>query len=77
MRRIGETNALRYSLPWLYQEVEHTRSIMGPDFWPYGVEPNLPTLRTLLRYSYEQGLTERPLSPTEIFAPETLDTHRI
>ncbi len=77
MRRMGETNALRYSLPWLYQEVEHTRSLLGSDFWPYGVAPNLPTLQTLLRYSHEQGLTDHRLTPAEIFAPETLDTHRV
>ncbi|MEU9746620.1 ABC transporter substrate-binding protein [Streptomyces niveus] len=77
LRRIGETNALRYSLPWLYEEVERTRSVMGADFWPYGVAANDTTLRTLLRYSHEQGLTEELFTPERIFAPETLDAYRV
>ena len=74
MRTIGETNALRYSLPWLYDEVERTRATMGRDFWPYGVDANDVTLRTFLRYSYAQGLTDRLWEPKELFAPETLES---
>ncbi|WP_238019784.1 hypothetical protein KZZ52_43785 [Dactylosporangium sp. AC04546] len=73
-RMIGETNALRYSLPWLYDEVERTRATMGRDFWPYGVDANDVTLRTFLRYSYEQGLTDRQWEPAELFAPEALES---
>ncbi|NBE50567.1 ABC transporter substrate-binding protein [Streptomyces boluensis] len=77
LRRIGETNALRYSLPWLYEEVERTRSVMGMDFWPYGAAANDITLRTLLRYMHEQGLTEDLFTPERIFAGETLDAYRV
>ena len=70
---IGETNALRYSLPWLYAEVEHTRRLMGADFWPYGLAANDVVLRTFLRYAHEQGLVDTLLEPAGLFAPETLD----
>ena len=69
-----ETAALRYLLPWLLDEVDRTRSVMGEDFWPYGLEPNRETLRTFLRYSYDQGLAARPLEPEELFARETLES---
>ncbi|HEX9337344.1 MAG TPA: ABC transporter substrate-binding protein, partial [Pseudonocardiaceae bacterium] len=36
MRGIDETAALRYMLPWLADEVEHTRSVLGDDWWTYG-----------------------------------------
>ena len=61
------------SLPWLAQEVEDTRELMGEDYWPYGFEANQETLTTLLQYSHEQGLTERALSPEELFHPSTLE----
>ena len=71
---IDETAAARYMLPWLHDEVARTRSILGEDYWPYGLDRNLEVLRTFLRYSYDQGLAARPVEPEELFAPETLAT---
>jgi len=50
---------------------------MGPDFWPYGYEPNIHALSTFLRYHHEQGLSKRLLTPKEIFAPESLEAFKI
>ncbi len=57
--------------------VSKTRREMGEDFWPYGFEKNEATLRTFLRYSFEQGLSKRLLQPQELFAPEALESFRI
>ena len=72
-----ETAALKYMLPWLMQHVEETEQLMGRDFWPYGFDANVETLSTFLRYSYEQGLAKRQLSPKDLFAPETLGSFKI
>jgi 4,5-dihydroxyphthalate decarboxylase len=72
-----EAAALKFMLPWLIQHVEDTRALMGEDFWPYGADANLDTLETFLRYSQEQGLSKRRLTPKELFAPETLESFRI
>lgn len=77
LANIGETNALRYSLPWLYEEVARARELLGADYWPYGLAANDTTLRTLLRYSHEQGLAERQYEPGELFAPETHEAFRV
>ena len=50
-------------------------TLMGKDFWPYGVEPNLHGLSTFLRYSHEQGLAKRLLTPQELFVPEVAGSH--
>jgi 4,5-dihydroxyphthalate decarboxylase len=76
-RDFEETAALRFMLPWLHQHVEETQKIMGADFWPYGLQPNIPTLSTFLRYHYEQGLSRRQLKPEELFAPETFESFKI
>jgi 4,5-dihydroxyphthalate decarboxylase len=76
-QELYETAALKYMLPWLIRHVEETRAIMGDDFWPYGFEPNLHTLRTFLRYSHEQGLSHRLLTPQQLFAPESLESFKI
>lgn len=72
-----QTAALKYMLPWLIKHLEETRALMGQDFWPYGLEPNVQTLTTFLRYSFEQGLSKRQLAPKDLFAPESLESFKI
>ncbi len=60
------------SLPWFAQELEETRSLMGDNFWPYGIEPNRKALEALFQYSHEQGLSERRVTIDELFHPSTL-----
>jgi 4,5-dihydroxyphthalate decarboxylase len=74
---LSQTAALKVMLPWLTAHVEDARREMGDDFWPYGLAPNADTLATFLRYSHEQGLSRRRLSPDELFAPETLESFKI
>jgi 4,5-dihydroxyphthalate decarboxylase len=76
--QLEEMTALKVMLPWLAAHLEETRATMGlDDFWPYGLDANRSTLETFLRYSYEQGLLTRTLSPEELFAPETLRTAKV
>ncbi|WP_218643740.1 MULTISPECIES: hypothetical protein [Paenarthrobacter] len=74
---IDQTVALGFMLPWLHDEVARTRSIMGSNWWPYGVGENSTTLSTFLRYSFAQGLADRLWEPEQIFAPECLNEVRI
>jgi 4,5-dihydroxyphthalate decarboxylase len=60
------------SLPWIAQEIEETRALMGENFWPYGIAPNRKALETLFQYSYEQGLANRKLKIEELFHPSTM-----
>ena len=76
-RDLSETAALTCMLPWMPKHAEDARALMGRDFWPYGLEPNVHTLNTFLRYSYEQGLSKRQLTAPDLFAPETLDSFKI
>lgn len=68
------TASLNYTLPWVMAEHEATVSIMGENFWPYGIENNRPTLEALTRYSYEQGLSTKKFAIEEIFPPSTLES---
>jgi 4,5-dihydroxyphthalate decarboxylase len=69
-----DTAALPLMLPWLAQDIESLRALMGDDYWAYGLQPNRQALETFLRYSHEQGLSDRQLAVEELFAPETLET---
>jgi 4,5-dihydroxyphthalate decarboxylase len=70
---IDETAASPYLLPWLHEEVDRTRAILGPDYWTYGLPGNDTTLRTFLRYAHDQGLIRTLFEPADLFAPETLE----
>jgi 4,5-dihydroxyphthalate decarboxylase len=74
-RELYDSGALASMLPWLTRHVEETRSLMGEDFWPYGLERNAHALETFLRYSHEQGLAKRLLKPADLFAPESLESY--
>ncbi len=77
LRRMQHTFALHTSLPWLVSYVEETRKLMGDDWWPYGIEKNRQTIEALCAYSYEQGLSLRPMTIEELFAPETFDEFKV
>jgi 4,5-dihydroxyphthalate decarboxylase len=74
---LNETAALKAMLPWLNSHVEEVRKEMGDDFWPYGLQKNRANLEVFLRYSYEQGLSRRLLTPEDLFAPETFESFKI
>ncbi len=76
-RNLRKLNALYVMLPWLDDELRRTIEIMGPDYWPYGIEENRKVIETLCEYCYEQGLAKRKVSIDELFAPETRDFFKI
>ncbi len=77
LRQMEDASALQYMLPWMLAALEKARSLMGKDFWPYGVESSRTTLEKITQYSYDQGLSRRKLDVDELFAPNTLDEFKI
>ena len=61
------------SLPWIAQDIEDTRKVMGDNPWPYGIKANTKALEALFQYSFEQGLAKRRLTIEELFHPSTLE----
>jgi 4,5-dihydroxyphthalate decarboxylase len=69
LEKMMETGALRYMLPWLGTELDEIHEVFKGDPWPYGIEPNKPTLDALVTYLAEQNLIAKPLPLEEIFVP--------
>jgi len=74
---LSATNVLAYMDPWLISHVEETKELMGPDYWSYGLGPNRKTIEKFLRYSYDQGLAKKLLTPEEIFVKGTTESFKI
>ncbi len=71
-QRMARANWFMDMLPWYAQELDRTRSIMGDNFYSYGLEANRKALETLFRYSHEQGFSKRQLTIEELFAANSL-----
>ena len=68
-QQLLETDALKLTLPWVVAETEEMQRLMGPDFWPYGIERNRVSLEAVPQYLHEQHLAPRKPSIEELFAP--------
>ena len=67
-----DLDTLAIGHPWAAAEWDTVRAEFGGDPFVYGFEANLPLLEAMTQYSHEQGLSDRKLSPAELFAPEAI-----
>jgi 4,5-dihydroxyphthalate decarboxylase len=65
---------LRTTLPWVTEEYDETRQIIGDDYWRYGIEANRKELESVMRYIYEQCLVKRHVEFELLFHPSTLES---
>jgi len=75
--RMTDITASHAPFPWMSDFTMRMQSIFGADPFPYGIEPNRPTLAAFLRYAHEQGLCARALAPEDLFVPEVRDSYKI
>lgn len=67
-------NSMGTMLPWFSRLISDDRALLGKDWWPYGIGANRKAIEAVLRYHFEQGITERQFTPEEIFVPELMKT---
>ena len=72
MRMLQDAGSPKASFAWLQPLIEEEQRIIGPDWYPYGATANRETLEALLTYTHEQGLADRRLAISDLFAPATL-----
>jgi 4,5-dihydroxyphthalate decarboxylase len=69
LKKMRDLGALRYMLPGMAVEIDTIDDVFGGDPWPYGIEPNRPTLEALVRYLVEQSLIKAPIPVDDLFVP--------
>jgi 4,5-dihydroxyphthalate decarboxylase len=77
LARLRDVNASRFPVPWSHDLGRAAAGLLGGDSWPYGVEPNRPTLEAFLRFAHEQGVAERTLTPEDLFPPSVRRGFRV
>jgi len=70
---LHDTSAAKATLPFLEDSLERARSLMGADYWSYGLAGNEKTLDAFLGYHRAQGLSPRRVAVEELFHPATLE----
>jgi 4,5-dihydroxyphthalate decarboxylase len=75
--RALDIKAPRFPIPWCYDDARQAQVTFGADYWPYGIEPNRPTLEAFLRYAHEQGVCHRLVDVEELFARSVRNSFKI
>jgi 4,5-dihydroxyphthalate decarboxylase len=68
-RRMRDLGTLNYMLPWMTADIDELDEVFGGDAWPYGIEPNRPTLEALVTYLSDQAIINGPIPIDDLFVP--------
>jgi 4,5-dihydroxyphthalate decarboxylase len=68
-QRMRDLGTLNYMLPWMTADIDELDEVFGGDAWPYGVEPNRPTLEALVTYLSDQAIIKESIPIDDLFVP--------
>jgi 4,5-dihydroxyphthalate decarboxylase len=77
LAKLRDVAATKVTLPFVEEQLLAARTLMGEDFWSYGLEANRHVLEVFLRRHHTEGLSSRLVSPEELFHPSTHETFRV
>lgn len=67
VHRALDITCSHFPLPWIADAARAAQAMLGEDFWPYGIEPNRPTLQAFADFAFEQGVCHRRVALEELF----------
>jgi 4,5-dihydroxyphthalate decarboxylase len=77
LAKLSDTSATKVTLPFVEEALTNARTLMGEDFWSYGVPQNRKVLDYFLGQHHAQGLSSRRVSVDELFHPATYETFKV
>jgi 4,5-dihydroxyphthalate decarboxylase len=77
LERIQDLTASRIPVPWAAAIASEWGEKIGDDPFPYGLEENRKTLDAFCRFAHAQGVTEKRLTPDELFPKEVRSSVRV
>jgi 4,5-dihydroxyphthalate decarboxylase len=69
LEKMFNLRALRYMTPFLMRDIDEIYEVFDGDPWPYGLEPNRPTLKAFVTYLTDQSLIAAPVPVDDLFVP--------
>jgi 4,5-dihydroxyphthalate decarboxylase len=77
LERIQDLTASRIPVPWASAIAGEWSQSFGADPFPYGLEANRRTLDAFCRFSHDQGVTAKRLTPDDLFPKEVRASVRV
>jgi 4,5-dihydroxyphthalate decarboxylase len=77
LERLADTSATKVTLPFVEEQLQDAKQLMGPDFWSYGFAANRHVLEAFVHHHHRQGLSDRRIKPEELFHSSTFETAAI
>jgi 4,5-dihydroxyphthalate decarboxylase len=74
---LDDTSATKVTMPFVEDNLQRARQLIGKDFWSYGVAPNRDVLDYFLEQHHRQGLSARRVSVDELFHPSTYEAYSL
>jgi len=69
LQQMRFSGTMRYTLPWLFADIDEMDEVFGSDPWSYGLEPNRATLEALIKYLHDQKFLAKRVAIEDMFAP--------
>ncbi len=77
LAKLSDTSATKVTLPFVEEALKNARTLMGEDYWSYGVERNRKVLDYFLGQHHAQWLSSRRVSVDELFHPATYEAFKL
>jgi 4,5-dihydroxyphthalate decarboxylase len=77
IEKLSDTSATKVTLPFVEEALQAARTLMGEDYWSYGVEKNRKVLDYFLAQHHAQGLSSRRVAVDELFHSGTYEAFKL
>ncbi len=74
---LDDTSATKVTMPFVEDNLDRARLLMGKDFWSYGVAANQAVLDYFLEQHHRQGLSPKRVTVEELFHPSTYESYSL
>jgi 4,5-dihydroxyphthalate decarboxylase len=77
LEALNDTSATKVTMPFVEDNLDIVKHLMGEDYWSYGVAGNEKTLDAFCEMHHHQGLSPKRLTVDELFHPSTYEAYSL
>ena len=74
---LNDTSAAKVTMPFVEDNLDRAKRLIGPDYWSYGIPENAKVLDTFFDMHFRQGLSPRRVTIEEAFHPATVEVYSL